>query len=107
MAVILENTVSAYYTPIDSSLREFDLIDSPWEIAMLRKGDRRFIIVVAVFAWMPIVGAVESTHGEACGGHASGPRLWLSVVADGWRGRSKNGGKVVCVRTGNNGLAGS
>ena len=76
------------------------------EIAKLRQHGLAFITLIVVFAWMPAIRAGESLHAVKPAQATPQVRdygfLWW---ADGWRGRSKNGGKVICVRTGHYGLA--
>jgi hypothetical protein len=73
---------------------------------MLLKPGRAFVASLVAFALMPTVGAADNLRSLAPTEVMAGVRdygfLWW---ADGWRGRSENGGKVFCVRTGSYGLA--
>jgi hypothetical protein len=73
---------------------------------MLLKPGRPFVASLVAFALMPTVGAADNLRSLAPTEVMPGVRdygfLWW---ADGWRGRSENGGKVLCVRTGSYGLA--
>ncbi len=73
---------------------------------MLLKPGRAFIAALVAFAVMPTVPAADNLAtlkpAEVMPGVRDYGFLWW---ADGWRGRSANGGKVLCVRTGNYGLA--
>ena len=87
--------------------RESECLDPvPEEIAMLLKPGRAFVASLVAFALMPTVGAADNLRSLAPTEVMPGVRdygfLWW---ADGWRGRSENGGKVLCVRTGSYGLA--
>ena len=65
-----------------------------------------FFAALIGLAVMPTVQAADNLGTVKPTEVMSGVRdygfLWW---ADGWRGRSENGGKVICVRTGNHGLA--
>src|SRR5205809_97666 len=78
----------------------------PEEIPMLLKPARAFVAALVALALMPAVRGADNLRTLEPTEVMSGVRdygfLWW---ADGWRGRSKNGGKVICVRTGNYGLA--
>ena len=73
---------------------------------MLLKPGRGFVAALVAFALMPMVRAADDLRTLKASKVMPGVRdygfLWW---ADGWRGRSENGGKVICVRTGNFGLA--
>ena len=73
---------------------------------MPRKPGCPFVAAFAAFALMPTVRAADNHRTAKPAEIMAGVRdygfLWW---ADGWRGRSENGGKVICVRTGNYGLA--
>ena len=73
---------------------------------MPRKPGRAFIIALAAIAVMPTGRAADDLRtlklAEVMPGVRDYGFLWW---ADGWRGRSKNGGKVICVRTGHYGFA--
>jgi hypothetical protein len=73
---------------------------------MLLKPERAFVAALVAFTLMPTVRAADNLRTLKPSEVMSGVRdygfLWW---ADGWRGRSENGGKVICVRTGNYGLA--
>ena len=72
----------------------------PW------KTGRAFIIALGVLAATPTAQATDTLRtlkpAEVMPGVRDYGFLWW---ADGWRGRSKNGGKVLCVRTGHYGFA--
>jgi hypothetical protein len=76
------------------------------EIPMLRNPGRALVAMLVAFAPMPAVRGADNLRTLEPAEVMSGVRdygfLWW---ADGWRGRSENGGKVLCVRTGNYGLA--
>ncbi len=73
---------------------------------MLLKRGRAFVAALVAFALMPTVRAADNLNTLKPTDVMASVRdygfLWW---ADGWRGRSANGGKVICVRTGNYGLA--
>ena len=73
---------------------------------MLRKPGRTFVATLVALAVLPRARAADNPGKLKPTEVTSGVRdygfLWW---ADGWRGRSEKGGKVLCVRTGNYGLA--
>ncbi len=73
---------------------------------MLRKIEHALITTLVAFALMPTVRAADELRSLTPADVMPGVRdygfLWW---AEGWRGRSENGGKVLCIRTGYYGLA--
>ncbi len=73
---------------------------------MLRRPGSPLLVALVAFAMLSTVHAADDlrtlTPADAMPGVRDYGFLWW---AEGWRGRSENGGKVLCVRTGNYGLA--
>lgn len=73
---------------------------------MLRKIEHALITALVAVALTPTVRAADDLRSLKMADVMPGVRdygfLWW---ADGWRGRSENGGKILCVRTGYYGLA--
>ncbi len=75
------------------------------EILMLRKRGLVSVAAIVAFALIPIVRAADNPRilkpMEVMPDVRDYGFLWW---ADGWRGRSENGGKIICVQTGRYGL---